>query len=330
MITLEKAIDDFIESCKVTSREKEQLQKLLKGKFIKYAEENGYEIKKLTLTVPGEHKKIKKDKVINCLEDIVTITLQRESRDKQKTAERLRKFITYLNVNYDIGFDIEEGLPKVFSYEAERQLDLLKAIHEPQTKSDLMSQYAISEKTLGQDLKDLEIGKSFLGQNIRIDRLDGREMRYVSSVHPIFMAMNLSEIFSLTIGLRKLGENTSMKRTYTHIANIIYNQLSPYAQKLIKARGEELGIHFIEDKRYRDYRQEKLYKESNKEDALLYAAKSGERCKVTYKEDGQLFERSGHIKWKGNAIYELIENLGAQEGISLEQEQIIYIEIEYK
>lgn len=330
MITLEKAIDGFIESCKVTSREKEQLQKLLKDKFIKYAAENGYEINKLKLTVPGEHKGIKIDKVINCLEDIVTIILQKESRDKQKTAERLRMFITYLNVNYDVGFDIEEGLPKVFSYEAERQLDLLKAIHEPQTKNDLIHQYAISDKTLGQDLSDLEMGKSFLGQNIRIDRLEGREIRYVSSVHPVFMAMNLSEIFSLTIGLIKLGENTSMKKTYTHIANIIYNQLSPYAQKLIKARGEELGIHFIEDKRYRDYRQEKLYKESNKEDALLYAVKSGERCKVTYKEEDQLFERSGHIKWKGKTVYELIESIDEQEGISLEQEQIIYIEIDYK
>lgn len=74
------------------------------------------------------------------------------------------------------------------------------------------------------------------------------------------MAMNLSEIFALTIGLRKLGENTSMKRTYTHIADIIYNQLLPYAQKLIKSRGEEIGIYFTEDNGYRGYGQEKVYK----------------------------------------------------------------------
>lgn len=42
---LEEAIDSFIEDCKANAREKEQLQKLLKDKFIKYAEENNYEVK---------------------------------------------------------------------------------------------------------------------------------------------------------------------------------------------------------------------------------------------------------------------------------------------
>lgn len=280
--------------------------------------------------MPGEHKKIRIDKVINCLEDIVTIILQKESRDKQKTAERLRMFIIYLNLNYDVGFDIEEGLPKVFSYEAERQLDLLKAIHELQTKDNLANQYAISGKTLGQDLSELEMGKSFLGQNIRIDRLEGKEICYISSVHPIFMARNLSEIFSLTIGLMELGKNIFMEQTYTHIAHTIYNQLSPYAQKLIKARGEELGIRFNEDKRYKSYQQEKEYKERHKENALLYAVKSGEKCKITYEADGRLLEKEGYLQWQGDASYRLKERLDHQEGILLQQEQIIYIEVAYK
>lgn len=329
-MTLQNIIEEYIEQCKHPKREVEAIEKLLVDRFKAVMKGTKHNHKNIQLMTKTEREGVVTSEAQKIIEYIVVDIIQSETRDKAKTAARLKDFLTYLNKHYQVNISIEEVLPQVFSYETERQLDLVKMLHQPLSKRELAERYAVSEKTLTKDLNALECGKFFMGQEIRLERAEGREINYVSSAHPVFMAMNLSEVFTLTIGLIQLGKKTAMESTYDHIAHDIYNQLSPYAKNLIRQRGEELGIYFRENDGYRRYRQEKECKERSKESALLYAAKSGKRCKVSYIVEDKIIEKSGHIRWIDFATYKLVEQPEDQEGALLEQAHILSIEIEYE
>ncbi len=329
-MTLQEIIEGYINQCKKNNRELEAIEKLLLHRVKAAMKGTKYNPKNIQLMLKSEGEGTSTSQAQQVIEGIVVDIIQSETRDKAKTAARFKEFLTYLNKYYQVDIHIDEVLPQVFSYEAERQLDLVKMLHEPLTKGELVERYAVSEKTLAKDLNALGCGKFFLGQEIRLEEAEEGEMKYVSSAHPVFMAMNLSEIFTLTIGLIQLGKKTAMESTYNHIAHVVYNQLSPYAKNLIRQRGEELGIYFRENQGYRRYRQEKECKEGSMENALLYAVKSGKRCKISYIASEKIIEKSGHIRWIDFSTYKLLEQPGDQEGVLLDQANILNIEIAYE
>ena len=118
----------------------------------------------------------------------------------------------------------------------ERRLEILKLLQDKELRtSEIATHFNVDERTIRKDISALREGMNVFGVKIKIEskHYDGNPKHYYkSTVHPIMMALNLSELFALL----KLLEDARKQCTgevYTHIFNIVYNQITDYAEKMI-------------------------------------------------------------------------------------------------
>lgn len=133
-----------------------------------------------------------------------------------------------------------------------QQLSILKFLHQPRTRREVCDTYDIDERTfrnyfntyetLRIDLVEFPITLQKQKKGLEIIS-DGKhqeenqeEIEYRSSVHPIHLPLNLTEVHMLTFGLLDLvKEREELYDAYKNIAEKIYSQCSDYA---IKRLGE--------------------------------------------------------------------------------------------
>jgi len=109
------------------------------------------------------------------------------------------------------GFCYEKTLLSNFKYKdrSERLLKMLKYLHSGAKKREQIAHdFGISERTLADDLKNLLDGFLFLENTMKISVLERKKNTYHSLIHPIFLALNTSEIYALTVGLKILCQDT--------------------------------------------------------------------------------------------------------------------------
>src|SRR5690625_1177671 len=214
------------------------------------------------------------------------------TRSKKRLVDSLRKFFTYLNERYSLHINVDLYLPiGRYMTTYERHIELLKFLHEePKTREQIAEHFGISATTLQKDINLLQSGKfDFLDYKMKID-LERENNTYDSTIHPVFLPLNLSEVYALTIGLKMLGENHIFSDIYDYIAQTIYSQLSPYGKKIIEesAKKEQLTLEEIDEKAYRyeyDLLDELL--KSKRQGMYTYFIKSGEQCEIEYREAGE-------------------------------------------
>lgn len=127
---------------------------------------------------------------------------------------------------------------------ASRIFNIIKDLHEPNTKEEICEKYTINEKTFRNYFngKDTDIEICNVNFPVNLKRKKGHtyessgdssnEEEYKSSMHPIFLPLNLTEVYMLTNGLLEgLDENSPSYDLYYDIASKIYSQLSDYAKK---------------------------------------------------------------------------------------------------
>ncbi|MGI5927906.1 MAG: hypothetical protein ACOX8A_12160 [Thermacetogeniaceae bacterium] len=132
-------------------------------------------------------------------------------------------------------------------------------------------------RTIRRDLEALRDGINVLGTTVKIteNRKGHSQLSYKSTVHPFFLALNLTELFALL----KLLEDASsdpdphISKTYRHLFKSIYSQLTDYAKEIIqpklKHEHESIAVSNRLDENY--------YK-----DNILYLWKSGTIVEITY------------------------------------------------
>lgn len=326
---IRQMIDEYIQSQRVSEREKQKMLLVLghlEQEIKHHVLQKGR--CKVAPLLGGEEQSYKdRQRGLIILQDGIDEVLRKETRDKDRVAQRMRGLLNYLNNQYKLALNIDEMLPPIFSYQMERQLSLLKALHKPCSIQELAEQYKVSERTIREDLGKLENEKSLYGQPIQIKRIENRPIAYQSTVHPVFLALNLSEVYALTIGLRQLGAHTPMASTYTYLAQVIYNQLSEYGQEKITKRGEELGLYFEKDSKYRGYRKEEAMKRDHLLNAILYAFKSGISCIITYEKEGEEKIMKGIVQYQPPNDVLIIGEGG--EKTCIQSHQLLNIEIDY-
>ena len=140
----------------------------------------------------------------------------------------------------------------------ENKIKLIKYLHKPQTISNCAEHLIVDERTVRRYIAEKEIKIN----NVRIpfgiqkmhhyeyysDAKDANgfstnEEYNKSSVHPIFLPLNLTEVYMLTNGILDiLGTNHPLYKHYKEIANKIYSQLSDYARTRIVAAKHGLEV----------------------------------------------------------------------------------------
>ncbi len=99
------------------------------------------------------------------------------------------------------------------------------------TMLDIAGHFGISNTAAGSIWGSLEYGINLLGSDIKITRRSIRGNNYDNTVHPVFLALNLTEAFVLTEVLRRVfdaltGENKRWQDTAADIAYDVRRQLS--------------------------------------------------------------------------------------------------------
>lgn len=101
------------------------------------------------------------------------------------------------------------------------------------TLEDIAKELGISDNAAGSIWEPLEDGMNILGSDIKITRRSRRGNNYDNTVHPVFLALNLTEAFFLTEVLRRTfdtvtGENKKWQDVAADIAYDVHRQLSSY------------------------------------------------------------------------------------------------------
>lgn len=115
-----------------------------------------------------------------------------------------------------------------------------------------------------------------------------------SSVHPVILPLNLTEVYLLTAGiLDNLGRNHYQYEAYRDIAEKIYSQLSDYG----KQRIDKAGYDFI-SRREVIYETERKMIEKSFWKALNTAEKFGSEIKVTLIDGSYIKGKLDHVNTK--------------------------------
>lgn len=167
----------------------------------------------------------------------------------------------------------------------ERKVEILKLLQGREMRTSEIAEYfGVDERTIRTDMQDLRDGIDIFGIKIKIESKHPGEQKhyYKSTVHPILLALNLSELFALL----KLLENAILQdrgEIYKHIFEQIYSQITDYAEGLIANKLKN------EHKKTKNSNLLETEAIKNKDIMLVYLEKSGRFIEISYSnKDGVL------------------------------------------
>lgn len=293
---LEVAIEKFIAS-QGNEDKKRKVANVLSETFIS-------EIKdKITI----QDLKEEKESALIKLKDAMEEVMFRLKFSKHSGYNIFDRFFKYLNRSYKTDLKTEKFLRKPIE---DRKIDMIKELHgDGKTANELSEIYTVSTRTISKDLTDLEKGIDFLQQYIKIDlEYKDRKRYYTSTVHPIFLPLNMTEVYAMTVGLKKVAEYTPYQNILDDMADWIYSQLSPYAQKIIKEslRLQKCNMDF--NAREQKFFEEDAVFERNRKNRLVYLEKKGAPVRIIYTEKEDVREVEGRISHLRNMIRIEIDN----------------------
>lgn len=148
-------------------------------------------------------------------------------------------------------------------------------------RDEIAETFGVSRKTIDAYITELCDGAEILGTRVKID-IRRRDNNYDDTIHPVFLALNLSEVYLLTVAMRKLMETSGLEGAYTEIVKDIYSQLSEYAREKIDQAADRDSVDLSDVKACRDK------KRANRKETINdwhYYLKSGERCAIEFDND---------------------------------------------
>ena len=318
-------------------------------KFIKVQENSNEKnkIKKLLTETIFEFEDFKKESVLasplsefdkggekeDFLSNIFLNFLISSKSNKVEAFNRFNDFILYMNEYCQFNTlpdQVFDGVqPKI---PIERKLSLLKMLQGDKAWSlnDLESKFVISKRNLKEDIKEFENGIIFLDQKIQIDihREKGIE-KYLSTVHPIFLPLNLREVFVMTVGLKKIADDkrNPYGETMNYVADWIYSQLSEYGKEKIDNASKIPGHNDIcFYKHDNKYIKDIISETRSIKNKLIMIEKSGETSRiytVDNPETGYLVKRARFIKNENR--YDVLLTLDDDSKKMIEEKSIIHI-----
>lgn len=226
-------------------------------------------IKNPARTYDNLHRKMKDFHTVKDIDDYVCML----RTSKESTRQIMVKFFDYLKKEEHVPLE-RSGLYDMRFYDKfERRLEIAKFLYKPKTRKELLEEFSIAGRTLDDDLQALEQGMEMLGSNIQIQRIEDEQnrIRYKSSVHPVFLPLNLTEVYAMTRYLPSIIDRRDPNsQIIFDITNRIKAQLSDdVADRLLHGdKGRGTSIDYLDD--------ESLARQ--RKGVLMYLMKSGQEC----------------------------------------------------
>lgn len=213
------------------------------------------------------------------------------TRDKNKIIEIYQDFVNFIKSEY--GIDIPIEFPPLFSSDFDRMMYIIKEFHESERDiAYLEDKLWISGRTIEGELAKLrsENGVSIMGQKITLHGIKRQRggIEFESTVHPIFLALNLAQVIVILHGLKYMAENEAYKEYALKILQCIWNELSDYAKRKIKQEAGKLSIDLSWYEGLDSHKDNELFyleKECCHEKGIgniIYLLKNGKRCVIEF------------------------------------------------
>lgn len=233
----------------------------------------------ICLEAPLESIKSDSDSFIRYIDDFIS----GQTKDKYSYALRFDHLIQYLNHIYGLGLS-NQFLNKYKYKDADRRrLGILKYLHEDakgKTQKEIAEQFGIDEKTFRDDINALISGFTFMGTTMMISGLNKSGSIYNSPVHPIFLALNTTQVWSLLLGLKLLSKSTIFESDHSVIANLVYSQLTPFARNIVKTESDKQGVEFSQRDLQFTNTLDHLKDRASKQ--ICHYLRKGEACTIHY------------------------------------------------
>jgi len=158
----------------------------------------------------------------------------------------------------------------------------------------------VDTRTVRKDLEALRDGIDVLGTTVRIEETTtGHSTKsYRSTAHPLFLALNLTELTALLKLLEDHSDDAVDGEVYGGLFDSVYSQITDYAEEKISPHlrrphtKRKTVVNRLEDE---DYRHIIYLLKSGQEVSISYTTKEGKRvtrkCRVTRIEDDVLHFR---------------------------------------
>lgn len=229
------------------------------------------------------------------LPSIIKASVMSYQRKKRTAISIYKLFINFVKKETGLNVDIEFP-PIDSSSEFERRMYIVKYFQVPENKIEgLPDLLWVDERTIETDLKVLRAeneidsyticGKTFSIPGLK--RTKGA-LDFPSTVHPLFLTSNLSQVLVTLKGLKKMSRESIYERYATRMAKNIWSQLSDYAKKRIYFVCDEL---IPENKEWYESletdEKKHFYSEYDIDNSLgannvLTALKNGKPCFIEY------------------------------------------------
>lgn len=220
---MDQYITDFINEYSPKPYNKTYLKNLLTGeKDYSFVRLDGYE-------------------EIELLDEIVMESVQAVPRAKDSAIAVYKSFVKYLQ---NQGEEVEVTFPPVpIDSSFERQMFIAKYLQDDDaTILDLQDVLWVSDRTIEKDLQRLRKESadpiSVCGRQFFIPGTDRKKSKLdfssTSTLHPIFLTENLTQVIIMLEGLKHMAENPNYQRYAETTAANIWEQLSDYAKNRIR------------------------------------------------------------------------------------------------
>lgn len=307
-MTFEEAVEKYLATLK-NEEEKDSCQAFLMDCYMPIVKKEAEKHK----LWPLELKKIRENETewiiladsIDTVLDVDSAQLNQSKNDMEENEYTKRKAYQYIKAFYNF---IEKKCNsrlkiqnlfyqgRILENKIERQLDIIKKLQEtPMTKDELADYYCVTRKSIDRDIDELQIdGLQLLGQKVKLKveyRLSqkgeantrSQELYYSSTAHPIFLPLNMTQVYAMTAGLKKLARGSEYESILNHIADWVYSQLTEYAKDIIQNSIDRQGerISFKEVKP--EFREERKMFSNNIREELVFLEKSQKKAVIHYK-----------------------------------------------
>jgi hypothetical protein len=206
-------------------------------------------------------------------------------------------FVNFLRDKYGVNIQLE--FPPLFESSFDRQMFIVKELHEKgMGVSELRDKLWVSDRTIEDDLHVLRSseGGSFLGQRVKINGIQRKNgvIEFKSTVHPVFLALNLTQVVVMLEGLQHMMKEEAYKGYAFRLAVSIWKELSDYGRRRIREVSEMLSLDITWYEELNNSISTGLFfteDECSAESGLgniLNFYKNGEECAVEYMDsDGR-------------------------------------------
>ena len=224
----------------------------------------------------------------------------------------------------------------------ERQLSIARDLHDFNRagefdRNEAARKYLVSERTIDADLAALHDGICVMDQKLALQdfQLRNKKVTAVSTMHPLFLTQNLTQIVCMLEGLRRMEDSWTLHSYARRSAVSIWCQLSSYARDRILETLTDLmdldrawyeGI----DEEADSQKGRMFYTETEASDSfgrLMYALKGDLPCSVVYiGEDERAEEIRGRVVRVSDRGAEILAE-GSADPVLIGKDRVLEVEV---